>query len=126
MIIVYSIDFHFQKVIKLKKKWFGKEKPLVSDSQNPELIEAPLPHAVPPLEEEKSTEVENEQTKLSYSVPVATSVALAEAAVEVAPVTTVSRFTGKSKEEVAAIRIQTVFRGFLVSLKKMYPPVSLG
>lgn len=78
------------------------------------------PHPLPPLEDEKLTEVENEQTRHTYSVAVATAaaaeaaVAAAEAASEVVRLTKVTQFAGKSKEEVAAIKIQTAFRGYLV------------
>ena len=36
------------------------------------------------------------------------------AAAEVVRLTTVNQFSGKSQEEVAAIRVQTAFRGYLV------------
>ncbi|KAI3448003.1 hypothetical protein Pfo_004668 [Paulownia fortunei] len=108
-----------EKANKSKKKWFGKEKPSVSDSPNPESVEVSHPHPLPPLEEAKLTEVENEQTKHAYSIAVATAaaaeaaVAAAQAAAEVVRLTTVTQFAGKSKEEVAAIKIQTAFRGYL-------------
>ncbi|KNA15978.1 hypothetical protein SOVF_093320 [Spinacia oleracea] len=41
------------------------------------------------------------------------AVAAAQAAAEVVRLTTVPRFVGKSKEEIAAIKIQTAFRGYL-------------
>ncbi|CAA2992549.1 Hypothetical predicted protein [Olea europaea subsp. europaea] len=68
-----------------------------------------VPH--PPLEDVK-VEVKNEQTEHAYSVAVATAAAAAQAAAEVVPHTTATQFTGKSKEEVAAIRIQTAFCGY--------------
>ncbi|MCD7462807.1 IQ-domain [Datura stramonium] len=83
---------------KSKKKWFGKEKE---------------------VEEIKLEEVEEEQTKHAYSVAVATAVAAeaaiaaAHAAAEVVRLTTVNQFAGKSQEEVARIRVQTAFRGYL-------------
>ncbi|KAL2509360.1 IQ-domain 2 [Forsythia ovata] len=97
-----------QKASKSKKKWFGKEKPSVIDSPNLETIQ--VPHS--PLEDVKLAEVENEQTENAYSVAVATAAAAAQAATEVVRLTTVTQFSGKSKEEAAAIRIQTAFRGY--------------
>lgn len=68
----------------------------------------------------KSTEAENEQNKHAYSVAIASAVAAeaaaaaAQAAVEVVRLTTVPRYSGKSEDEIAAIKIQTAFRGYLV------------
>ncbi|KAL0356667.1 UNVERIFIED_CONTAM: protein IQ-DOMAIN 1 [Sesamum calycinum] len=115
----FSSDSKAKKAKKAKKKWFGKEKPSVSDSPKWETVEESHPHPLPPLEDVKMAAVENEQTKQAYSVAVATAVA-AEAAVaaaqaptEVVRVTTVNQFAGKSRDEVAAIKIQTAFRGYL-------------
>lgn len=64
-------------------------------------------------------EAENEQTRHAYSVALATAaaaeaaVAAAHAAAEVVRLTA-TRSSGKTKEEIAAIKIQTVFRGYLV------------
>ncbi|XP_011092836.1 protein IQ-DOMAIN 1-like isoform X1 [Sesamum indicum] len=108
-----------EKANKSKQKCFGKETPSVSYSPTPDPVELPDPHPLPPVEEVKVTEVEDEQTKHAYSVAVATAaaaeaaVAAAQAAAEVVRLTTVTQFAGKSKEEVAAIRIQTAFRGYL-------------
>lgn len=68
----------------------------------------------------KSTEAEDEQNKHAYSVAIASAVAAeaavaaAQAAVEVVRLTTVPHYSGKSEEEIAAIKIQTAFRGYLV------------
>lgn len=68
----------------------------------------------------KSTEDENEQNNHAYSVAIATAVAAeaavaaAQAAAEVVRLTTVAPYSGKSEEEIAAIKIQTAFRGYLV------------
>ncbi|CAI9779003.1 unnamed protein product [Fraxinus pennsylvanica] len=103
-----------QKGSKSKKKWFGKEKPSVSDFP---ILEATQVHH-PSLEDVKVAEVENEQTEHAYSVEVATAtaaeaaVAAAQAAAKVVRLTTATQFTGKSEEDVAAIRIQTAFRGY--------------
>jgi hypothetical protein len=62
---------------------------------------------------------ENEQSKHAYSVAFATAmaaeaaVAAAHAAAEVVRLTSAAHYSGKSKEEIAAIRIQTAFRGHL-------------
>ncbi|KAK6143439.1 hypothetical protein DH2020_023787 [Rehmannia glutinosa] len=109
------------KANKSKKKWFDKEKPSVSHSSNPESVEVSHSHShpLPPSEDVKLTDLENEQSKNAYSVAIATAaaaeaaVAAAQAAAEVVRLTTDNRFTGKSKEEIAAIKIQTAFRGYL-------------
>lgn len=65
-------------------------------------------------------EVENDQSKHAYSVAVATAAAAeaaaaaAQAAAEVVRLTTPTEIPGKSREEIAAIKIQTAFRGYLV------------
>ncbi|KAH9622160.1 hypothetical protein KSS87_002445 [Heliosperma pusillum] len=79
------------------------------------------PSLPPPAVVRKSTEIEvnDEQNKHAYSVAIATAaaaeaaVAAAQAAAEVVRLTIVPRFVGKSKEEIAAIKIQTAFRGYL-------------
>lgn len=91
VINVYFITT-FRKEVNKKKKWFGKEKPLVSDFPNLETIQ--VPH--PPLEDVE-VEVKNEQTEHAYSVAIATAAAAAQAAAEVVPHTTATQFTGKSK-----------------------------
>lgn len=112
-----------QKKHKSKKKWFGKHKDSdpISSSQVTAATATAAELAVlhPPIENVKLTEAENEQSKHAYSVALATAVAAeaavaaAQAAAEVVRLTSVSRFPGKSKEEVAAIKIQTAFRGYL-------------
>lgn len=122
---VIGIVIHFvtvlQKSNKSEKKWFGKEKSAVPSSPPSETVIVPHP-LLPPSEEVKPIEVEDEQTKHSHSVAVATGAAAeaaivaAQAAAEVVRLTSVTRFAGKSKEEVAAIKIQTAFRGYMVRL----------
>ncbi|XP_022765337.1 protein IQ-DOMAIN 1-like [Durio zibethinus] len=105
-----------QKTPKSKKKWFGKSKDLGPVSLPEETEVTALP---PPTEDVKLTDAENEQSKHAYSVALATAmaaeaaVAAAQAAVEVVRLTSVPRYPGKSKEEIAAIKIQTAFRGYL-------------
>ncbi|KAA8516523.1 hypothetical protein F0562_016971 [Nyssa sinensis] len=112
-----SKDKRGQNSNKSKKKWFGKEKSTVPGSSPLETVT--VSHPLPPPEEVNLTEEENEQTKHVYSVAVATAAAdeaavvAAQPAAEVVRLTTVTQFTGKSEEEVAAIRIQTAFRGHL-------------
>ncbi|CAA2987227.1 protein IQ-DOMAIN 1-like [Olea europaea var. sylvestris] len=110
-----------QKASKSKKKWVEEDNPSVSGSPNPETIQVSNPQPLPSLEDEedmKLTKAENAQTKRAYSVAVATAaaaeaaVAAAQAAAEVVRLTSVTQFTGKPKEEVAAIKIQTAFRGY--------------
>lgn len=68
----------------------------------------------------KLTDAENEQNKHAYSVAIATAaaaeaaIAAAEAAAEVVRLTAGTNYSGRSREEVAAIKIQTAFRGYLV------------
>ncbi|XP_054793489.1 protein IQ-DOMAIN 3 isoform X2 [Prosopis cineraria] len=91
-------------------------------------LEAALPNegaqfavlpALRPMEDIKSAEAENEQSKFAYSLALATAaaaeaaVAAAQAAAEVVRLTSMSRYRGKSKEDMAAIKIQTAFRGYL-------------
>lgn len=79
----------------------------------------PLPLA--PIEGVKLTETGDEESKHANSGALASAVAAeaavvaAEAAVEVVHLTTsMTRLSGESKEEIAAIKIQAVFRGCLV------------
>ncbi|CAL1374338.1 unnamed protein product [Linum trigynum] len=81
---------------------------------------APSPPPPPPRPPAvKLTEAENEQSKHAYSVALATAaaaeaaVAAAQAAAEVVRLTSAVRSVGKPKEEIAAIKIQTAFRGYL-------------
>lgn len=91
-----------------------------------------VPTTPPPLEDEKLTEPENEQSKHAYSVALASAVAAeaavaaAQAAAEVLRLTRVPYYAGKSKEEIAAITIQTAFRGYLVYLFTLFPQIILA
>lgn len=112
-----------QSADKWKNDLFASEKPSVSDAPKPENVEeVTYSHPLPPVEEVKLAEEENDQTQHAYSVALASAaaaeaaVAAAQAAAEVVRLTTVSQFTGKSVEEVAAIKIQTAFRGYMVSI----------
>ena len=76
--------------------------------------------ATTPLEELKFSEAENEQNRHAYSVALATAAAAeaavvaAQAATEVVRLTSVGHYSGKTKEEVATIKIQNAFRRYLV------------
>ncbi|KAF8107436.1 hypothetical protein N665_0122s0074 [Sinapis alba] len=107
-----------QKPHKANKKWFGKSKKL--DVTNPAALAGSLPsNTLCIAREAKLKEIEEEQSRHAYSVAVATAaaadaaVAAAQAAAEVVRLTAISRFSGKSKEEIAAIKIQTAFRGYM-------------
>lgn len=108
-----------KKASKSKKKCLGKGKDPVPDSSSLVAASVSQPHPVPHVEEVALAEVEEEQTKHAYSVAASTSavaeaaVSTTEAAAEVVPLAKVTQFAGKSKEEVATIRIQTAFRGYL-------------
>lgn len=73
------------------------------------------------VKDAKLKEIEEQQSRHAYSVAIATAaaaeaaVAAAQAAAEVVRLSALSRFPGKSKEEIAAIKIQTAFRGYMVS-----------
>lgn len=81
------------------------------------------PSAPPPprIDDSKQAVAENEKPEdHAYSIAVATAMAAkaataaAQAAAEVIRLTRAVRFSGKTKEEVAAIKIQTAYRGYLV------------
>ncbi|KAF6134719.1 hypothetical protein GIB67_002120 [Kingdonia uniflora] len=105
-----------QRTSKSKNKWgLGKQK---NGEPSPLTIET-VPERPPKSDEVELAEAENEQSKHAYSVALATAaaaeaaVAAAHAAAEVVRLTCVTRYPGKSQEEVAAIKIQTAFRGYL-------------
>lgn len=105
----------FQKSSKSKKKWFGKQKLQTSDPS----LETDTSPPLPPPEDIKLTDIENQNNH--HHVAEITTVVDAEErvhSVQTAVVKTeaaaVSRFSGKPKDEVAAIKIQTAFRGYLV------------
>ncbi|XP_061374847.1 protein IQ-DOMAIN 3-like [Gastrolobium bilobum] len=74
--------------------------------------------ALPPRKrvKPKKTEAENEENKQAFSLVLATAVAAGAAvaaAAEVSRLKTEPRYPGKSNEEIAAIKIQSAFRGYL-------------
>ncbi|KAG6386433.1 hypothetical protein SASPL_155335 [Salvia splendens] len=106
---------------KSKKILIVNELPSVSDVPNPEPFEAPNSHPPPQLINMRPTEVENEQTKHAHSIAVSAAIASEEeiaseeATPEVVPLPTVTRVSEKHQEEVAALKIQTAFRGYLIA-----------
>lgn len=103
------------------RRWFRKQRSTDSHSTGAEnAVVVPLSHS--PTEEVKLIEAENEQNRHAYSVALVTAmaaeaaVAAAQAAAEVVRLRAVvsCNNSGKTKEEVAAIKIQTAFRGYLV------------
>ncbi|KAJ6793611.1 protein IQ-DOMAIN 1-like [Iris pallida] len=104
----------------MKKRWFGNCSNFDEDPS--EVFDSapnkPAVHTVP--EKNKSGNVESDQsTQHAYSVALASAVAAeaaavaAQAAAEVVRLTKSARFSDRSKEEVAAIKIQTAFRGYM-------------
>lgn len=77
-------------------------------------------NGIPCIEDIKLSGMEDEESKYAYSLALATAAAAeaaaaaAQAAAEVVRLTSVSRLRGKSKEDLAAIKIQTAYRGYLV------------
>ncbi|KAG5028606.1 hypothetical protein AAZX31_05G078600 [Glycine max] len=75
--------------------------------------------ALPPIEDVKLIEAEKEQSKHAASLAFATAiaaeaaVAAAQAAAKVVRLTSMPHYTGKTKEEIAVIKIQTAFRGYM-------------
>ncbi|KAL5807245.1 hypothetical protein ACOSQ4_029978 [Xanthoceras sorbifolium] len=114
-----SPDSKEKKDQKSKKKWFGKQTDIVSNSSAVEAVKTPPPPIPLQPEEVKVSEAENEQRNLTATVaattavPVQDPVAASQTVKEVVQITTNTRFQGKSKEEIAAIRIQTAFRGYM-------------
>ncbi|KAI9174812.1 hypothetical protein LWI28_023050 [Acer negundo] len=109
---------------KSKKKWFGKQTDIVFNSSAVvETVKTPPP-SIPLLqqpEEVNVTEAENEMRNFAPTVAVTTTTAASvhdpvddasQSVKEVVQITTNTRFQGKLKEEAAAIRIQTAFRGY--------------
>ncbi|KAK4783503.1 hypothetical protein SAY86_007877 [Trapa natans] len=101
---------------KSKKKWFMKQKHVALDMSSTETaletIVTPLPLARREVEEVKLTEENNEEIRDDLIIASTTIESVAQAAPQVVTISTVSLFPGKSKEEIAVIRIQTAFRGY--------------
>lgn len=89
----------------------------------PALLETVTFPLNPSEEEKKLSEAENEKNIQVYSAAIATAAA-AEAAVAAAnaaaEVVRLTNIVCKSKEEISAIKIQAVFRGYLVRYTHIY------
>ncbi|CAN8254685.1 unnamed protein product [Cochlearia groenlandica] len=100
------------------KKWFGKSKKLDLLTKSVQTDSLPS-NTLCVSKDNKLQDIEEQQSRHAYSVAVATAaaaeaaVAAAQAAAEVVRLTSSSRFHDKSKEEIASIKIQTAFRGFM-------------
>lgn len=96
------------------KGWFGRSK-----TADPGCLKTEPALAPSATDDIKLMEAENEQNKHAYSVALATAVAAeaavasAKAAAEVVRLTTIARYPGISKEEIAAVKIQSAFRGYM-------------
>ncbi|KAK4797944.1 hypothetical protein SAY86_030270 [Trapa natans] len=99
---------------KSKKKWFGKQKHVALDlgptETTLESVVPPLPLPHREVEEVKLTEEGGEEN--APIVANTSTESVAQVAPQIVTISTVSRFSGKSKEEIAVIRIQTAFRGY--------------
>lgn len=100
------------------KKLAEKEKSSTTEFSTLETVSTP--QHLPPPPEVQTTEVVDEQAKYAYSVEDANTssyvpaVQAPEVVAETVQPMPVTRFTGMSREEVATIKIQTTFRGYLV------------
>ncbi|KAK4433146.1 protein IQ-DOMAIN 1 [Sesamum alatum] len=103
------------KKISKAEKQLGRRRSIGSDCSSTE-NDVVVPAAHSPTEEVKLSEVNNEQNQHAYNVALATAAAAeaaAAAARAAAEVARLARGLGKTKEEIAAIKIQTAFRGYL-------------
>ncbi|CAK8532912.1 unnamed protein product [Lathyrus sativus] len=109
---VFSHDSRKDKKSQKSKK---KSTQQDTDVKTEEVVQV----SVPQIEDVKLSELENEQNKQAISLAFATAVAAgkavaaAQAAAEVVRLTSMPLYPAKTMEELAAIKIQTVFRGYL-------------
>ncbi|KAM6599002.1 hypothetical protein CsatA_018611 [Cannabis sativa] len=103
-----------QKIHKSKKTWFGEKDNISVVTSTEETTILPIPHAYSTPSIEK-VEIENEESKKSYSMaPTAEVAVFADQDVaEVVCLTGVPWYYGLSKEEIAAIKIQTTYRRYM-------------
>ncbi|KAH6804865.1 hypothetical protein C2S51_029696 [Perilla frutescens var. frutescens] len=96
---------------------FRRQMSVDSRAEKAAVVQATPPP--PPMEEVKLLEAENEQNRHAYSVALVTAmaaeaaVAAANAAAEVVRLRAAAYTSGKTKEEIAAIKIQAAFRGYM-------------
>ncbi|CAI8593943.1 unnamed protein product [Vicia faba] len=100
-----------------KKSQKSKKKSTRQDTEvKSEEVQVPV---IPEIEDVKLSELENEQNKQAVSLAFATAaaagvaVAAAQAATEVVRLTSMPHYPAKTMEELAVIKIQTVFRGYM-------------
>nr|XP_009421376.1 PREDICTED: protein IQ-DOMAIN 1 isoform X1 [Musa acuminata subsp. malaccensis] len=115
---VFSPESKAKKEARLKKKLeSGTSKPADSLERAASEVVPPPPPRHP--EEDKVVEIENEQSRHACSAAVAAPAAIepvvtsSEAAREIIRLKSTTKYPGKTTEEIAAIKIQTAFRGHL-------------
>ncbi|PIN11151.1 hypothetical protein CDL12_16258 [Handroanthus impetiginosus] len=108
-----------EKKSRKSQRWFGKQRSIGLDSSEAEKTVVVAPTRSP-MQDVKLMEAENEQNRHAYSVALVTAmaaeaaVAAANAAAEVVRLRTAAACnSGNTKEEIAAVKIQTAFRGYL-------------
>ncbi|KAM6582670.1 hypothetical protein CsatB_009672 [Cannabis sativa] len=106
-----------QKIHKSKKTWFGEKDNISVVTSTEETTILPIPHAysTPSIEKVELSEIENEESKKSYSMaPIAEVAVFADQDVaEVVCLSGLPWYNGLSKEEIAAIKIQTTYRRYM-------------
>ncbi|KAJ4844734.1 hypothetical protein Tsubulata_016295 [Turnera subulata] len=106
-----------QKLDNSEKKPFVEQHQLDPDTTSSENVRQLSPPPQP--EELKLVEVTNEHNNHAYSPPLSTDIAAEpevtapQTTVEVVHLAKPNKYAGKSKEELAAIKIQTAFRGYM-------------
>ncbi|XP_057423709.1 protein IQ-DOMAIN 2 isoform X2 [Lotus japonicus] len=102
-----------QKSSRSKKKWFGKQKLETSEPH----VETDTSPPLPPPEEVILTHVENENNHNNVEITIAAdaegSIPAVQTEVAEVQATTVVQFACKPSDEVAALKIQTAFRGYM-------------
>uniref|UniRef100_A0A2P2JWN2 Uncharacterized protein n=1 Tax=Rhizophora mucronata TaxID=61149 RepID=A0A2P2JWN2_RHIMU len=111
-----------QKSNKLEKKSLDEQQQQQLDANSSSMVHVEAPSPPSQVEGVKLIETINEENNHAYSVPVATTAEASPAldaiqpAMAVVQVAKAHKFAGRSEEEVAAIQIQTAFRGYMVCI----------
>ncbi|KAL0283990.1 UNVERIFIED_CONTAM: protein IQ-DOMAIN 1 [Sesamum angustifolium] len=113
------VSFFYDQKISKAEKQLGRRRSIDSDTSSTEdAVVVRAAHSPP--RDVKPMEVNNQQNQHAYNVALATAAAAeaaaaaaARAAAEVARLAVAARSLGKTKEELAAIKIQTAYRGYL-------------